>query len=202
MFYHVQAENESGFASAEFSRQAVTKRKCEKCGATFYDTDQNELYKVHFLGRKLPDFYQAPGCYIGNEKFQNMLVKYGLTGYELRDIECTGWYDRRENPIDIDPDGLKEIFILGKCGGMHHADGTEVEHCEKCGEVAFKTRMQIRGLSVPVQTWDGSDIFSFSNWGGNMIATDRVREACEKEGIRGIRFTEIGRTTLNPLLRL
>lgn len=39
--------------------------------------------------------------------------------------------------------------------------------------------------------WDGSDIFSFSNWIGVMICSEKLKEACEKEKIKGISFHPI-----------
>lgn len=48
---------------------------------------------------------------------------------------------------------------------------------------------QVNGLQVT--DWDGSDIFSFSNWIGVMICSEKLKEACEKEKIKGIRFIPI-----------
>ena len=49
---------------------------------------------------------------------------------------------------------------------MHDLNGNEIEKCENCDEVDFWVKKGIQGLSVPLDSWDGSDIFSFKNWQG------------------------------------
>lgn len=131
-----------------------------------------------------------------------MLEKYKLTGYELREIECTGWYDKFGEMQHLTDVELKEIFILGRCGAMCDAEGFEIEKCSVCGMVALSTKMRIRGLSVPVETWDGSDVFSFDNWPGVMIATQRFKDACEKEQIKGITFQDVNKFCFMPGIKI
>ena len=200
MFYVVSADYNK-YAQAEYSTQERVEYKCEKC-RSIYRSDRKGAYRVHFLGGKLPDFYNAPGCFIGNKVFFAMLEKYKLTGYEQRDIECTGWKHKRRYSEKPNMDELKEIFILGKCGPMCHVDGTEVEKCSACNMVDFGTKMDIRGLSVPEETWDGSDVFSFSNWHGVMIVTQRFKDACEAEQIKGITFQNVNKFCFMPGIEL
>ena len=187
-FYYV--DTEEGYADAYYDLQESEEYICDKCNKVYLSKSVAD-YRVHFEGKKIGDFYWAPGCFIGNEKFIAMLEKYNITGYGIRNIDCTGWYDRRGNSINVDTHQLREIEILGKCGFMCDTDGKVIEGCEKCGLIDFWTEKGINGLSVPLDKWDGSDIFMFQNKQGVMICTDRLKEACEKEKIRNICFTPI-----------
>lgn len=184
-FYKVKVKD--GFAKAIYIDDISEKSECDLCGEV-YKSVRNEDYKVRFDGKKAADFYNAPGCFIGNTKFIDMLKKYNITGYGIRGIHCVGWYDTKKNRIDIDYSDLKEIEVLGKCGCMCDTQGNKIKGCEKCDQLDFWTQKEVRGLSVPMDTWDGTDIFTFSNWHGVMIATERLKEACEKEKIKGIEF--------------
>lgn len=197
MFYVVHSDLSGYYAQAEYSKQKMKQYECKKCHL-IYKSVRADNYHVHFIDGRLPDFYNAPGCYIGNCTFFNMLDKYELTGYEIREIVCTGWQDKKGNPMVEKTNDLREVFILGRCGVMCHVDGKEVERCDVCGRINFETRMNLRGLSVDVETWDGSDIFSFSNWPGVMIATQRFKDACETERIKGITFEALDKFCFMP----
>ncbi len=198
-FYVVSSKD--GFADAVYDRQKIIEHRCEKCGG-IYRTDRTGPYKVHFLGKKTADFYNAPGCFIGNIKFRDMLVHYNLTGYEISDIDCTGWYDRRNHLIDMDSTELKEISVVGRCGSMRYRDGSEIEKCGMCGRVQYETEWEVRGLSVPEESWDGTDLFHFENRGSIMIVTQRFKDACETEKIKGIAFQEVEKFTFVPWVKV
>lgn len=187
-FYYVNIME--GYALAYYDLQESINYECEKCGA-IYLSKRVGKYRTHFEGKKLGDFYRAPGCYIGNKKFIDMLEKYKITGYKIGELDCTGWYDRRKNIIEVDTSTLREIEITGKCGYMCDVSGNEIEKCDKCGQIDFYVRERINGLSVPLDTWDGSDIFSFENWKKVMVCSERLKEACEKENIKNISFLPI-----------
>lgn len=112
-----------------------------------------------------------------------MLEKYNITGYKIEDLIVERWEDQRGNLINIDSSDLKEIYILDKCGWYMDKNGNDIERCPKCGQVSLKVQNELAGLRIIEDTWDGSDIFSFSNWLGVMICTERLKEACEKEKI-------------------
>lgn len=187
-FFYVNTED--GYARAYYDLQKSEEYECEECGEV-YMSKRIGNYRTHFEGKKIGDFYRAPGCYIGNKNFLNMLEKHCITGYGIRDIDCTGWYDKRGNLINEDASSLKEIEILGKCGYMCDVDGNEIERCKKCGTIDFWVQKKINGISVPLASWDGTDIFSFKNWQGVMICSERLKEACEKEKIRNISFKPV-----------
>lgn len=98
----------------------------------------------------------------------------------LKEEDCIILNLKEEN---IDSSDLKEIYILGKCGWYMDKNGNDIERCPKCGQVSLKVQNELAGLRIIEDTWDGSDIFSFSNWLGVMICTERLKEACEKEKI-------------------
>lgn len=184
-FYYVT--NGEKYAEAYYMSETAEKKICEECECVC-SKKRIGPYHTKLKGKKQGDFYHAPGCYIGNSKFREMLVKYNITGYEIADIVVDGWYDQRDNLIDVDSSDLKEIRILGKSGWFMDKDGNDIKRCDKCGIIDFEIEDEVNGISVQEDTWDGSDIFSFSNWLGVMICTERLKEACEKEKIKNIRF--------------
>lgn len=187
-FYYVTSGEK--YAEAYYVSETAEKIICEKCGRVC-SKQRTGAYHTKLVGKKQGDFYHAPGCFIGNSKFRNMLVQYNITGYEIKDIVVEGWYDQRENLINIDSSDLKEIAILGKCGWYEDKDGKDIKRCDKCGLINFSTRKEVKGICVPEDIWDGSDIFSFSNWLGVMICTERLKEACENAKIKNIEFTPL-----------
>lgn len=191
-FYYVT--NEEKYAEAYYESEEAEKKICEKCERV-YSKKRIGAYHTKLKGKKQGDFYHAPGCFIGNSKFRDMLVKYNITGYKIKDIVVEGWFDHRDNLIDLDSGDLKEIAILGKCGWYMEKDGMDIKRCNVCGLINFSTRKEVKGIKVQEDTWDGSDIFSFSNWSGVMICTEHLKEACEKEKIKNIRFIPLEEVT-------
>ena len=80
-FYEVTCTDT--YAQAYYINDMANKKFCQECELV-YEHERFADYKVKFIGKKIADFYQAPGCYIGNEKFIEMLKKYGITGYGIR----------------------------------------------------------------------------------------------------------------------
>lgn len=184
-FYYVKTLDT--FATAYYVSVEKKRKICEQCEHV-YDTKRLGLYHVRFKGKKLGDFYRAPGCYIGNSKFRDMLIKYNITGYSICDIIVEKWEDQRNNILDIDSSDLKEIQIVGKSGWFMDKNGNDIKRCPKCGILDFFAEKEVQGISLPEENWDGSDIFSCSNWHGVMLCTERLKEACEKENIKNIQF--------------
>lgn len=184
-FYYVKTEEK--YARAYYVSVDEELGKCDICGSVC-SAKRIGLYHTRLKGRKQGDFYRAPGCYIGNSKFRNMLEKYKITGYRIQDLIIERWEDQRGNTINVDSSDLKEIEILGKCGWYMDRNGNDIERCLKCGQVGLKVQNELVGLGIKEDTWDGSDIFSFSNWLAVMICTERLKEACEKEKIKNIKF--------------
>ena len=60
-FYYVTSEYEK-YARAYYDKQNIKLLVCEKCQSG-YDSIRAGNYRVHFEGKKLGDFYHAPGCF-------------------------------------------------------------------------------------------------------------------------------------------
>lgn len=187
-FYYVTEQE--GYAEALFVDDSAKKRKCEKCGS-IYESERVGKYKVKFFGKKQGDFYHAPGCYIASSKLIDLLKKYDIRGYSINEIESVGWYDKRGRALDIEASNLKEIYAEGRCGRMCTLKGEEYKGCELCGILSFSDEEKVNGISFDLATWDNTDIFEFSNWLGVMICSEKFKEACEKEKIKGIEFWPI-----------
>ena len=184
-FYYV--EEMDGYAQADCNDKGKKEYVCSTCGY-IHEIERIENHHIDFVGKKQGDFYWAAGCYIGNKKFLDMLVKYNIKGYEVHDIIIDSWHDKRGNQIEIQNSELKEIEILGRCGFLQDKEGNEIKKCVECGRFDYRVRREIIGLSVPKETWDESDIFCYRNFATVMFCTERLKEACEKEKIKNIRF--------------
>lgn len=191
-FYYVKTEE--NYAKAFFVSLEEEDFVCSECKKV-YDTERKGLYHTRIKGKKEGDFYRAPGCYFGNSKFREMLEKYQITGYEICDIVIEKWEDQRGKLLDNDVTDLKEIMITGKCGWYRDKDGKEIECCPKCGHPDLEVQEELEGISILEDTWDGSDIFSCTNWIGVMLCTERLKEACEKEKIKNIQFIPLDEFT-------
>ena len=184
-FYYVQSDDK--YAFAKYIDGGEKNYICESCKRV-YQIDRISDFQVQFIGKKQADFYRSPGCYIGNRKFTDMLAKYEIKGYRLRDIDFKGWVDKRNNPVDNDASDLQEIEIMGRCGKMCYLNGDVIPGCEECGLVNFFKLGRVQGVSVDESAWDGSDIFAFDNKPAVMICSERLKVACENEKIKGIFF--------------
>lgn len=116
-----------------------------------------------------------------------------VTGFEVRDFICTKWIDQRGKIIKGNmANEYKEIFITGRTGFLKHMDGVDVKRtCEMCGTPEIwgeRSMEEINGLLVDVKEWDGSDMFYFKNWPGNLIVTERVKDIIEKGKFKNIQF--------------
>ena len=170
---------------ALFEDEESEKFFCPICGSV-YKSVRTADYKYGIRGKKRFDALQAPGCYLGNEKVFEVLEKYHITGYEKVTAKCVYWYTKNGKEVPHEENEYHEIKILGKCGPMCDQEGKVIPGCEECGWVRFFGKEV--GLSVDESTWDGSDIFSFSNWLGVMICSEKMKEAFEKEKIKGYEF--------------
>lgn len=193
-FYYVKTAEK--FAKAYFVSFEEDYSICDECKEV-YATTRKGLYHTRLKGKKQGDFYRAPGCYIGNSKFRDMLKKYNITGYDICGVVVEKWEDQRNNLINIDTSDLKEIMIKGKSGWYMDKDGNDIKRCPKCGHVDFYAKEELHGISIPEETWDGSDIFSCSNWLSVMLCTERLKEACEKEKIKNIQFIPLDEFTFS-----
>ncbi len=150
-------------------------------------------YKVYAVGKKEGDFYKAIICQIVSRSLLAELQKENVTGFEVMDMICTKWVDHRGNPIaGKDFSKYKELLITGRTGLLKDINGNVLKmDCEVCGRLQIGGEGSLdeaEGLMVDENEWDGSDMFYFKNWEGNLIVTERVKTIIEKGKFRNIEF--------------
>ena len=106
---------------------------------------------------------------------------------------CTKWVDHRGNPIaGKDFSKYKDLLITGRTGLLKDINGNVLKmDCEVCGRLQIGGEGSLdeaEGLMVDENEWDGSDMFYFKNWEGNLIVTERVKTIIEKGKFRNIEF--------------
>ena len=92
-----------------------------------------------------------------------ILYENNITGFSTKEINCTGWCDKR---------------------------GKEVDRCFKCGAFKGNPYNRINGLSVGDE-WDSSDLFYFKNWEGPLIVTRRTKELIENNNLKKVKCTAV-----------
>lgn len=187
--FYIMRETYTNYADAVQEEQPSIVEECPVCGA-ISDKRIDEKYKVHFEGKKVGDYYFAPICSIVSKRMLQILKDNEITGFEEREIECTGWYDRKGNALPIDFSDFMELKVVGRAGRVLNLDGKELKHCPKCNAIKVKTFRETEGLSVG-DDWDGSDIFYFTNWRGVMIVTQKVKDLLESNKMKNVDFIRL-----------
>ena len=189
--FYVLQETYTDFASMlEHKENEVELYECMKCTAVMR-IPKNEV-KIYFKGNKTADFYSYSLWSIINQKLQDTLSEQSITGFKLQDINFQGWFNKKGNSIEVpQAKELKEIVITGRAGLLRHKDGRILDHCSECKATSYKIKKTVDGLSVGLDEWDGSDMFCFTNWAGNIIVTQKVKDIIEKGNFKNIQFTHI-----------
>ncbi|MGA3598860.1 hypothetical protein ACPCXA_01995 [Lysinibacillus agricola] len=55
----------------------------------------------------------------------------------------------------------------------------------------YRKMLACEGLSVDEKEWDGSDIFYFNNWYGNLIITEAVYNVLNESNTQNVRFINL-----------
>lgn len=186
--FYILSKTYTNYAIAVQEEQPFIVEECPVCGAIF-DKRIEEKYKMHFEGKKVGDYYFAPICNIVSEKMLQLLKDNEITGFREKEIECTGWYDRHGNKLDMDFEYV-ELEVTGRGGDLLDIDGEKVKKCPECNNLDWDSLEEVEGLSIG-EEWDGSDIFYFDDWKGAVIVTQRVKELLESEGMKNIDFTKL-----------
>ncbi len=187
--FYILSKTYTNYAIAVQEEQPFIVEECPVCGAIF-DKRIEEKYKMHFEGKKVGDYYFAPICNIVSEKMLQLLKDNEITGFREKEIECTGWYDRKGNELPIDFSGFREIEITGRTGKLLNLEGKEVENCPHCHALKDEGLRSVEGLSVG-EEWDGSDMFYFRNWSGVTIVTSKVKELLESNKMKNVDFIKL-----------
>ena len=187
-FFVVQ-QTYTDYAQALRDDNQMITRRCPVCGAIFSDR-RFDKFRVHFSGKKEGDFYFAPICIIVSEKFLKVLYENNITGFSTREINCTGWYNKRGQAASIDASKYKELVVNGRTGYLLDKNGKEIPRCLECGAFKSNPYNKINGLSVGDE-WDGSDVFYFKNWEGPLIVTRRTKELLEENKLKNVKCTAV-----------
>lgn len=187
--FFVVSETYANFASAIRDDNQTIVEKCPMCGAIFEKRKYNKI-KVHFSGKKEGDYYFVPICNIVSERLLETLREAEITGFSEKEIECSGWYDKKGNKLPINISKYKELVVNGRTGNLLSKDGKEVLRCPKCNALRGTALDKVNGLSVGNE-WDGSDIFYFKNWEGPIIVTKKVKVLLEKKKMKNIIFKDL-----------
>ena len=178
----------TGYARAIGDERQIIVEECPVCGSAIRKR-KNEKLKLHFEGKRMGDYYYTHTCNLISKRMLQLLKDNGITGFVEKEIECTGWYDRHGNKLDMDFEYV-ELEVTGRGGDLLDIDGEKVKKCPECNNLDWDSLEEVEGLSIG-EEWDGSDIFYFDDWKGAVIVTQRVKELLESEGMKIIDFTKL-----------
>lgn len=161
-------------------------KECDKCGGV-RSPIKNPL-KVQLRDDKTSDFYKLLGSNIIGNGIQDILKRHHFKGFKLSPIEIE--VKNEERLLDKELFKIARIEATGKGGFLQDHLGNKIPHCETCG--AFLNILRIsEGLSVDEKEWDGSDIFYFNNWYGNLIITEAVYNVLNESNTQNVRFIHL-----------
>lgn len=188
--FYVIDETYSNFAEISPIDYVSITTKCIKCGAIF--SKRKSDLKIKAIGKIAGDYYNLVNEKIISNKFKAIVRENNFTGYSINQLNFMGFFDKKGNKVIESEHSFYELSIKGKCGCLRDVNGREIEKCDKCGIVPVDTLMNIVGLSVIEEEWDGSDMFYFKNWeNGLIIITERIKNEIEKYELKNITFTNI-----------
>lgn len=178
----------TGYARAMGDEGQIIVEQCPVCGSALRKR-KNEKLKFHFEGKRIGDYYYTHTCNLISKRMLQLLKDNGITGFVEKEIECTGWYDRHGNKLDMDFEYV-ELEVTGRGGDLLDINGEKVKKCPECNNLDWDSLEEVEGLSIG-EEWDGSDIFYFDDWEGAVIVTQRVKDLLESEGMKNIDFTKL-----------
>lgn len=195
--FYILDETYTSFAEiVPLDYESIT-TECSKCG-TLFSERKSEL-QVKIVGKKIGDYYHLVHEKVISNKLSEILDANSFTGYITNHIELLGFFDSRGNSLPNSGFFLKELVITGRCGLLRYSNGKLIKGCSQCGIVPVDTLMDVVGISVSEEEWDGSDMFYFKNWvNGLIIVTERLKKEIEKSNLKNITFTEITEFKFSP----
>jgi hypothetical protein len=113
----------------------------------------------------------------------------------LAQARLSGW---RQGSIEVDvvPElshidaNYYELVVVGHTFCYAQIVGlTKEQECRECGHVAY--HFPDDGLEMPLECWDGSDIFVIDELPGVNIVTNSFRQVIEANSFTGVAFTPI-----------
>jgi hypothetical protein len=137
--------------------------------------------------KHVADFLWAGiGNLIVTQRVVDTLFTAGLTGYELYAVHVI---DSEQSSATLPP--LYELVVVGKGGPMGAEAGLHlVTKCDRCGYRGYESvyydgsgAYKFRDLYVNVETWDGSDFFTFDDWPTIIMITEKAKSDLSSAGL-------------------
>lgn len=198
MDFFVVSNSFKDFASIQQHNNTKIREVCELCGGIIIR--YVKPIKFSIKGKNLADInYDLVPYKIISKKLQDVLTFHQLKGFELMEVEVT-IHDALPGKEDSLKE-LKELIVNGRVGKLRNKDGIELANCPQCHRVSANVKDDVTGLHVDPKEWDGSDLFYFSNWEGNLIVTERVKGIMESAEITNVEFTNVKSFVFNKLLK-
>lgn len=183
-FYLLKEYYGEGFTTAYWNNKKITNYICEVCEGM--NSQNNGPLVISFEGKgDMADYDRIVKWHTVSPKFMQVLVDNKITGIGFKDILID---DGKENLLTT---VLKQLDVYGRCGLLTDLNGEEISNCPVCHRVTPDNLEGKKGLSVNLDKWDGSDVFYYDNWEGNMIVSEKVKEVIEKNNITNIHFGNI-----------
>lgn len=133
------------------------------------------------------DFIWDSGAYVVvTQRVVDTLLAAKITGYEVHPVHIT---NVEEITVALPP--LYELIVVGKGGPMGPEAGLRlVSECSRCGHRNYETvyygrsgGYKFQGLYVNLETWDGSDLFTFEDWPTILMITEKAQVALSSAGL-------------------
>ncbi len=130
--------------------------------------------------RELVDWARVPGATIVHQRVIDDLTAHKISGWRagILGIEST---PRLAN----DDLNYSELVIIGHTRGYTARIGLGIaRECDECGRRIY--RYPQVGLEMPLECWDGSDIFQIDELPGFQVVTEPVKELIETSAYTGV----------------
>ncbi|MGR6898986.1 hypothetical protein [Rummeliibacillus sp. BSL5] len=186
-FYALKDNFDEGFTTAYWNNKNITNYTCEVCEGN--NSENNGPLVISFDGKgDMADYYRIVKWHTVSPKLMQVLVDNKITGIRFKDILID---DEKGNLLTTD---LKQLDVYGRSGLLTDLNGDEIPNCPVCHRVTPENLEGQKGLSINLDKWDkwdGSDMFYYDNWEGNIIVTEKVKEIIERNNITNIYFVNI-----------
>ena len=163
-----------------------TRERCPACGAFLEATEPPEIeIQLNHLGRRgfveyLWNSHTAP---IFRADLIALWQEAGLTGFQLKPVRITGWYEHPRKPL---PENIPTYYWLTTTSKARLTEPPPVEGpCPVCGSIEYafpkiSTHLP-NGLRIDPASWDGADFFGLVGY-EFIFCTRRVAEITLKAG--------------------
>lgn len=153
--------------------------RCSKCGLRPVARVGN-LRVRYSRKRELVDWARVPGATIVHQRVIDDLTAHKISGWRAGTLGIEATSRLENNDLSY-----SELVIIGHTRGYAARIGLGIEmECEECGLRIH--RYPRVGLEMPLECWDGSDIFQIDELPGIEVVTEPVKELIEKNGHTGV----------------